>query len=309
MQHAILFTSTGSIPVVDLSPNSLPPHHMPSHQPSPTQLQSLLCLYADKLRAVYAESELPKYSNPVCYKWTPSPSKKYIDLTTINKEKMTSKQADECKEASLYGQINKITKKGFVDTVKFEEILQAEPGEQLKCILVEGAPGIGKSTLAWQLCHRWGKRELFQQYSTVLLLPLRDQRVQRATCVEDLFFCMDRKLQDRVHKEVIHENWDGKETLIILEGLDELPNHLLSQPSIFTALLSGTELPQATILVTSRPSATEPLQRKWQWRISRHFEIHGFIDENIIGYAHSVLSENQFSGFENYLPFTHTSSQ
>ena len=101
---------------------------------------------------------------------------------------MTTKQVDECKKAALYGQMNKITEKGSTNTVKLEEILQAKPGDKLECVLVEGPPGIGKSTSAWQICHRWGKRELFQQYSTVLLLPLRDQKVQGATSVKHLSY-------------------------------------------------------------------------------------------------------------------------
>ena len=113
---------------------------------------------------------------------------------------------------------------------------------------------------------------------------------------------MDEDLQESVRKEVSQENWDGKDTLIILEGLDELPSHLLSLSSIFTALLSGEALSQATILVTSRPSATEQLHKHWKQRISRHFEIRGFTEENINNYARSVLLDHeQLSGFKKYV--------
>ena len=29
-----------------------------------------------------------------------------------------------------------------------------------RCVLVEGAPGIGKSTLAWMMCREWGQGKL-----------------------------------------------------------------------------------------------------------------------------------------------------
>ena len=35
-------------------------------------------------------------------------------------------------------------------------------------ILIEGAPGVGKTTLAWHLCRKWEKGELFQQWPVVV---------------------------------------------------------------------------------------------------------------------------------------------
>ena len=90
--------------------------------------------------------------------------------------------------------------------------------------------------------------------SIVQLLQLRDARVQAAMCVEDLY---DKKLQSEAVQEVSKPHGEG--TLIILDGHDELPSQLLSQPSIFTGLLSGELLPRATIMITSRHSATDKL--------------------------------------------------
>ena len=68
-----------------------------------------------------------------------------------------------------------------------------------------------------------------------------------------------------------------------------MPTSLLIQTSIFTRLLGGTKLPDATILVTSRPSATALLWENWKKRISRHIEILGFTDQNITEYVASIL--------------------
>ena len=98
-------------------------------------------------------------------------------------------------------------------------------------------------------------------------------------------------------------NTDGTNTLILLEGLDELPQHLLTRPSgsIFTRLLAGTDLPDATILVTSRPSATAQLWKKWKQRITRHVEILGFTEGNITAYVDSILDPQQLPAFNTYL--------
>ncbi|CAI8040090.1 hypothetical protein GBAR_LOCUS22343 [Geodia barretti] len=55
-----------------------------------------------------------------------------------------------------------------------------------KVVLVEGAPGVGKSTFAWEYCRRWERGEISQQYQLVLLLRLRDERMSKAKTLGDL---------------------------------------------------------------------------------------------------------------------------
>ena len=222
---------------------------------------------------------------------------KFINLAVINKKKTTKKEADKMKSEITLGRIDVILKKKA--PIALENILQVEQGQSLTCVLIEGAPGIGKSMLSWEICRRWGRGELFQEYSVVLLVTLRDERVHRATCVKDLFYHSDKKLQEEVVQEINGTN--GKGALILLEGLDELPANFLSGCSIFTDLLSGKIFPEATVLVTSRPSATDKLWQKWWQQKSRHIEILGFTEDNIDEYSKSVLSDHQLLGFNKYL--------
>ena len=69
--------------------------------------------------------------------------------------------------------------------VKLEHIFRntLDGGE---IILIEGAPGSGKSTLTVHICQRWGKGELFQQFTVVILVQLRDPAVQSAQTIADL---------------------------------------------------------------------------------------------------------------------------
>ena len=199
--------------------------------------------------------------------------------------------------ASLQGDVKKIL--NIKAPIEIGKILSphAQLGKTLKCVLVEGAPGVGKSTLAWEVCKQWGEGVSNQQFAIVMLLRLRDQTVQNAQSISDLVFYRRNREEISQYLEIIK----GRNILIILEGLDELPIHLLTQPSIFTGLLSGEELPKATILVTSRPSATVHLWNNWKHRISRHIEVLGFTQENIAQYTASVLSPQQLSGLQNYL--------
>ena len=266
---------------------------LPCHGP-----QSMLSRFSAELRAKYAEYNMPHHSNPQCRKWMPHVSKEYIHPDIISKEEQ-EEQPDSHKEAVLRGQQWSISEEGGKTYVKLAKLLAVKSGKKCKCVLVEGGPGMGKSTLAWQVCHCWGRREHFDQYSTVLLFPLRDKRVQQAKQVEDLMFfhLRDKEAQEEVKQGI----GTGKVTLIILDGLDELPGHLLLEQSIFTDLLSGEVLGDATILVTSRPSAAQQLLTCWKQRISKHFVIHGFNNGDIREYAKSILSGEKLTEFQTHL--------
>ena len=224
--------------------------------------------------------------------WPPSPSKVYINLAIIDREEMSKKQLDQLMLATLYKGVDTILE--TKTQVKMEALMDTQPGTKLRCVLVEGAPGVGKTTLAWEICKRWAMGNFFNQYSLVLLLRLRDGQVQTAKTIKDLL-PMEECLEDIV------QYLKRADVLIILEGLDELPKELLSRPSIFTRLLAGRELPNATILVTSRPSATAQLWKTWKERISKHVEITGFTEDNITAYVASILGQQELSKFNTYI--------
>ena len=154
---------------------------------------------------------------------------------------------------------------------------------------MEGAPGIGKTTFAWKVCRKWAKGKILREYGLVVLLRLRDKRVREVKYVSDLFYHDDHELQKSVAKEILYHQ--GKSVLLLYEGYDELPKRLRIQQSIFLDVLRKRSLPHATILITSRPSATESLHWEFREQISQHIEILGFTKDDIISYVHHVIQE------------------
>ena len=167
-------------------------------------------------------------------------------------------------------------------------------------LLIEGAPGIGKSTFAWEVCQKWGQQQLFNEYSLVVLLKFRDKRVQEAKSVSDLFYYPHPKLQSEIFDYIIVTGGHG--LLLILEGFDEAPASKQTMDSIFVRLFKGQVLPKATVILTTRPSASRELRQFCNSVNSRRIEIVGFRKKEIDEYIQCAFSDDQSqSDFKEYL--------
>ena len=118
--------------------------------------------------------------------------------------------------------------------------------------------------------------------------------------LQTFFYHSDCELQNSVAKEI--QNHHGKSVLLLFEGYDELPRNLQTQQSIFLDILHKDFLPHATILITSRPSATEFLHWKFRVEISQHIEILGFTKDDIVSYVQDAIEDEQVcTDFLQYL--------
>ena len=255
-----------------------------------TEMKSPMDKYIHYIKATYKQCEIEKSLNAI--KWPPTPSKVFINLACIDWETVVTKEeADECTRAMVEdGNVDVIMKKKR--NIGFDDIVRDLPATAFKkVVLVEGAPGVGKSTFAWEFCRRWERGEIAQQYQLVLLLRLRDDRMSRAKSLKDLIY---HPLEDICHF-VEHEVVDnlGVNVLIILEGFDELPDFQRREPSVFLQLILGQLLPFATILLTSRPWATSTILTRIRHRIFQHVEVLGFTEENIRRYVTSVFTDEK----------------
>ena len=214
-------------------------------------------------------------------KFPPTPSKKYIKLALVKGGKC--RDLDELMKHTLLGKVDEILNGKTEITI--DAISQDGEGRPPKVVLVEGPPGIGKSILAWELCRRWDRA----QYDLVVLHRLREKEVQQMQNVADLFPHDNKKLQYSVAEEVVDK--EGQGVLLILDGYDELPLELRHKPTaLLSRLLNGRSLPKCTVVVTSRPSATDDLYQMYRPQIHRNVEILGFTQECIKDYAYSILS-------------------
>ena len=248
--------------------------------------------YGGYLRDLYNSEQRPVGIGP------PTTAKKLLPfkLAKIEKERVG---IDEFTRRYLRGDMddvgslgNKFYKKS---PIKFEEVGKLSSHHQQKLVLIEGAPGVGKTTFSWEFCRKWGKGEILQDHSLLLLLPLRDNNLKEAKTLSDLFYHPNSELQQAVVQEVTSNQ--GKGVAIWLEAWDELDHQPREKASVFLDLIHGRILPLATVFVTSRPWASEHLREDCGHRIAQHVEVLTSAKDQIEHYISKAEAEAQPSSF------------
>ena len=270
-------------------------------QPFP-QSDSPLGKYALFLRGYYVQHHAP------CTKWPPLNMKKYVNLAVINNVYANRADLVKFRKQTIRGSIDDILE--WKAPIRMKDILKPniiydhETCEwtqyQVTQLLIEGAPGIGKSTFAWEVCQKWGQHQLFNEYSLVLLLKFRDKRVQEAKSISDLFYHPNSTLQSEISEYITTTGGHG--LLLILEGFDEAPASKRAEDSLLVRIFRGQEIPMATVILTTRPSVSAGLLQFCNSVNSRRIEILGFGKKEINEYIQCAFSDEQSrSDFIKYL--------
>ena len=159
--------------------------------------------------------------------------------------------------------------------IKLNDILKPRGDDRpVRCVLIEGAPGVGKSTLAWKVCHKWATDQLERQFNLAVLISLKE--AQKALSIEYIFPQSIKNLKD-----ILAAVGNGDGLLLVLDGFDELPREQQEAGSIFIDLIKGLKLLEATIIVTTRPSVSADLMKQCEHSIDRNIKILGLTRESI----------------------------
>ena len=138
---------------------------------------------------------------------------------------------------------------------RLRDMLRRGARERARMVLVEGSPGIGKTTFCLKIANDWARKAIpkkhgFPVFKLMLLLKCRDmdrdvmQAINDQLLPEDVTEEKKKDLMDYIRDE---QNQD--KILLILDGLDELPK--LAEPFV-DKLLRRKVLPHCSVLATSR---------------------------------------------------------
>ena len=275
------------------SPSVAPP------PPPVTTASPCLQRYVTYLKKLYIAIKTPVYDKESSLLYFKAKSFINIALVHKNVQTMTESDKNEMIMDRLHGHVDAIQKKKT--KLNFSNVCKCEDGSIAHSVLVEGAPGVGKTTFAFELCKQWARGEILQEWGVVVIIKLRDQRTRTAQTINDLLYHPDPKLRQAVVTELVEQNGEGM--LLILDGYDELTNKQIESDSVVQCLMSRELLCEATLMVTSRPLATRALHPNFQQSIDQHIEVLGFTDKNIDEYINSACGDNPelVEDFKEYL--------
>ena len=175
------------------------------------------------------------------------------------------------------------------EKIDIQDVLKHNDDNSPIKVVVDGPPGVGKTTLCQKLCNMWAKNELKKcSFDLVFLISLRDEEASSAKNISDLvsLFHSDEEICDNMSRKIKQTN--GKDMLLILDGWDEFKGRDQNR-SFILDIIQGRQLHKCNVLVTSRTYASANLLQLQS--VNRHVEVLGFEEKEIVSYVRNELTE------------------
>ena len=239
--------------------------------------------------------------------WPPDQPKYFTNLSLIHhKGVRTQREAIAIAEATQSGDIDAIMSSTCEQTNSLKEshmfFSQSKtskdikdifpPSEDGQDILIEGAPGIGKTVLSKEISIQWANGQLLINTLLIFLIFLKDPLVQKIMSLKDLvkYYYQFDESSDTIASScadyLLQSNGDG--ITFIFDGYDKYPENL-QQTGFISDILQRKRLCKRSLVLTSRPYASAHLHQSF----GRRVEILGFTKEDRKNYIASSLKEKE----------------
>ena len=151
-------------------------------------------------------------------------------------------------------------------------------------ILIEGAPGIGKTVLTKETAYQWANNELLKSKKLVFLVFLRECYPTQLSSIKGLlqYLFESDQMTTCLSEYLLHT--DGENTVIIFDGYDELSEESRNK-SVVNDIICRRKLAKSCLVITSRPTASSGLHGL----VDRRVEIVGFTEEDRLDYIQTAL--------------------
>ena len=167
------------------------------------------------LRSLYASLTPTKTSSNPDH-WPPMYTHEYFRLAMIKEERIKVGQIeDEYIRMTITGKVDDILQKKC--PIELQNIFQDSIAKgKRKVVLVEGAPGCGKSTLSVYITQQVSQGQLFTEFAIAILIQLRDPEIQKAKYIANLLPSRDDEMLQQAANNICAN--DGRGVLFVLDG-------------------------------------------------------------------------------------------
>ena len=228
--------------------------------------------------------------------WFPNQTMCYVNLALADFRLGSQRAQEMFVKAFKEGVDNVYTHQiGKVECEAIPELVKEH-----KLVIISGAPGVGKSTLARKVCQDVSYSPDCHGYSLVLLVELRKLlHLMEDFKLVDLLNLFQGMIGDTASpkklSKAINRNL-GKGVLFILDGFDELPPHLRQSDFLVNLLSHNLEcsapLPYCHVVMTSRSIVTSEIYHKVRSGVT-NVEVLGFTQKQIEEYAGHFFTDQR----------------
>ena len=192
-------------------------------------------------------------------------------------------------------------KNSYLSSCKYiRNIYDIFPGSKPYTVLIEGAPGIGKTILTKEIAFLWADGKILEDTKLLVSIYLRDPCVHQILTFTDLA----KYITTTCHQNKMIEDFTlalsntcGKDITFVFDGYDELPESFRKE-SFIANIINRKMFPLSNLIITSRPSASAHLHKMADCRI----EILGFTDDDRRMYISRAL-KNDLEKVEKILSY------